>query len=109
DEQRGGACAAAGGDKEEAIVRLPQRGGVPLRGAPAERDADPADARAPGVGLPRRGAGRTSPQPSYPSVARYSVSRSCQKRWAVTSALPMASIHPALRHVGFRDATWGPP
>ena len=68
DQQRGGAGDQAGGGVAEEVVRLPQRGGVPVRRAPVECDADPATAGTAGPGIPRRGTPGSSPRLARPST-----------------------------------------
>src|SRR5262249_2542387 len=66
DEQRGGAGAAPGGVAPEALVRQPQRGGVPLCESVAERGADAEAARPFGLGVPAAGVGGASSWAAHP-------------------------------------------
>jgi hypothetical protein len=52
DEQSCSTSPALGRAVAEELLRLPQRGGVPVRGADADRGPDPAAAETSGAGLP---------------------------------------------------------
>ena len=60
--------AAAGRAVAEERLRLPQRGGMPVRGADADGGADPAVAEAFGPGLPGSGDHRSSVGPALASI-----------------------------------------